>query len=471
MQRVEIAPTSIEQLTTVLTPERAGQLRAVADRARDLMAGRTVWNVNATAHGGGVAEMLETLLAYGRGAGIDCRWLVLDGEPDFFRITKRVHNLLHGDDGDGGVLGEREHADYQRVMDTNLATLRQLVRAQDVVLLHDPQTAGLVDGVRTIGAKVIWRCHIGADAPNRNTEHGWHFVQRYLHNADAFIFSRKSYAPAWVNPARLSVIAPSIDPLSEKNRTITPAQVAKILCRAGLLAGTDSSDPLPFNARDGKRLFIRQHREVIVDGPPPPPSARLVVQVSRWDRLKDMAGVLLGFAAHSLPDDVHLMLVGPDVAGVADDPEGAEVLADCRARWRELPASVRVRVHLACLPMADPGENALIVNAVQRHACVIVQKSLVEGFGLTVTEALWKGRPVIASSVGGIRDQIIDGRDGLLLPNPRDLDAFASALQGLLEDPPTAARLGAAGQLRVRTEFLGDRHLTQYFHLFAELIK
>jgi trehalose synthase len=176
---------------------------------------------------------------------------------------------------------------------------------------------------------------------------------------------------------------------------------------------------------------------------------------------------LIGFAAHPLPDDAHLMLVGPDVAGVADDPEGAEVLEECRTKSRELPASVRSRVHLACLPMDDADENALIVNAIQRHACVVVQKSLVEGFGLTVTEALWKGRPVIASAVGGIQDQITDGRDGVLLTDPRDLDGFAAALRALLVDPQAAARLGGAGQLRARGEFLGDRHLAQYVNLFA----
>jgi trehalose synthase len=273
-----------------------------------------------------------------------------------------------------------------------------------------------------------------------------------------------------MNPDRLRVIAPSIDPLSLKNRTLDPTEVGKILRRVGLLAGADSPGPLPFGRRDGLPGIVRPHRDLIRDTAPPSERTRLVVQVSRWDRLKDMTGVLIGFAAHPLPDDVHLMLVGPDVAGVTDDPEGAEVLEECQSKWRELPVSVRARVHLACLPMDDADENALIVNAIQRHACLVVQKSLAEGFGLTVTEALWKGRPVIASAVGGIQDQITDGRDGVLLADPCDLDGFAAALRTLLDDGPTAARLGAAGQLRVRDEFLGDRHLAQYVDLFAELI-
>jgi trehalose synthase len=470
IQQVEIEPASIDLLAGALTPERAEHLRNVAACARGLLGGRIVWNVNATAHGGGVAEMLQTLLAYGRGAGVDTRWLVLDGDPEFFSITKRLHNVLHGDAGDGGSLGEREHAHYREVLAANLLRISALVRPQDLVLLHDPQTAGLVDGLRATGASVVWRCHIGCDTQNEHTEEGWRFLLRYAQEAEAFIFSGAAYAPAWVSRDRLWVIAPSIDPFSTKNRALEENEVGSILQRVGLLAGADDGDPLPFSRRDGSRGAVRTHRNLIGDGPPPSASDRLVVQVSRWDRLKDMTGVLVGFAARPTPDDVHLMLVGPDVAGVADDPEGAEVLKECRSRWRDLPEAIRARVHLACLPMDDADENALIVNAIQRRACVVVQKSRVEGFGLTVTEALWKNRPVIASAVGGIQDQITDGREGLLLADPRDLDGFAAALRRLLDDPRGAARLGAAGHPRVRDAFLGARHLAQSVDLFASLI-
>jgi trehalose synthase len=220
---------------------------------------------------------------------------------------------------------------------------------------------------------------------------------------------------------------------------------------------------------------VRDHTQsegLVLDGDPPPYDARLVVQVSRWDHLKDMPGVMGGFALlaeDSAFDDTHLMLVGPAVAGVTDDPEGAEVLEECRADWRRLPDVVRRRVHLASVPMDDPDENAIIVNAVQRHAHVVVQKSLVEGFGLTVTEAMWKGTPVVASRVGGIQDQIVDGRDGLLVDDPADLGLFASVLGSLLADQGLAARLGAAGRARARTDFLPDRHLDQYVGLFSHL--
>jgi trehalose synthase len=203
-----------------------------------------------------------------------------------------------------------------------------------------------------------------------------------------------------------------------------------------------------------------------------PEEARVVLQVSRWDRLKDMPGVMHGFARRldRLDDDVHLMLAGPDVSGVSDDPEGAEVLAECRSAWADLDPPARERVHLCSLPMDDVDENAHLVNALQRHATVVVQKSLVEGFGLTVTEPMWKGRPVVATRVGGIQDQIVHGESGLLLDDPTDLDGFGDLLESVTDDPALGARLGKAARERVREHFLGDRHLIQYAELFRQLL-
>jgi trehalose synthase len=185
-----------------------------------------------------------------------------------------------------------------------------------------------------------------------------------------------------------------------------------------------------------------------------------------------MSGVLTAFVDHldAMPPDVELMLVGPEVAGVGDDPEGAEVLQECLAVWTAQSQATRARVHLCSLPMDDVDENALLVNALQRHASVVVQKSLVEGFGLTVTEPMWKGRAVVASRVGGIQDQIVDGESGLLLADPLDLDEFALKVRSPLEDPALAERLGAAARERVRDRYLGDRHLSQYVDLFATMI-
>ncbi len=196
----------------------------------------------------------------------------------------------------------------------------------------------------------------------------------------------------------------------------------------------------------------------------------LVVQVSRWDPLKDMTGVMTAFAENVAgAGPAHLLLAGPVVTGVADDPEGAATLERCIEVWRRLPHAERSRIHLACLPMHDADENAAIVNAIQRHAAVVTQKSLAEGFGLTVAEAMWKARPIVASAVGGIVDQIVPGEHGLLIDDPRDPAAFGQAVRNLLDDRPYAERLGANARTRATAEFLGDRHLAQYAELFARL--
>lgn len=475
MQEVEVGSIPLSRLAGILPSERIERLEESAVRARANFGDRVLWHVNATAHGGGVAEMLQTLLAYGEGAQIENRWLVIDGDQEFFAITKRLHNRLHGARGDGGPLGDREHAHYQEVLASNLAELTPRVSAGDLVMLHDPQTAGLCAGLIDRGTRVTWRCHIGCDDANDRTEEGWSFLRPYVDDADAFVFSRRIYAPQWAADGRLVVIPPSIDPFSAKNAPLEPVDVATVMARAGLVSGGDVDGPVRFTRRDGGPGSVRLHAAtggLVVDGPAPPHDAPLVVQVSRWDRLKDMPGVMAGFArlvADGSHLGAHLMLVGPAVTGVTDDPEGAEVLEDCRRQWRDLPDAVSRWIHLASIPMDDPDENAVIVNAIQRHSRVVVQKSLVEGFGLTVTEAMWKGRPVVASRVGGIQDQIVDGRDGLLVDDPHDQGEFAAALGRLLADPALADRLGAAGQLRAFTDFLPDRHLDQYVDLFSRL--
>jgi trehalose synthase len=469
MQEVQVKPRSPELLARILTTARAQAFAETGRRARAAFGDRTIWHVNATAHGGGVAEMLQTLLAYGRGARIDNRWLVLDGSPEFFAITKRLHNLLHGDAGDGGPLGADERARYERVLGANLAEMLPLMNPSDIVVLHDPQTAGMVKGLRATGTRVAWRCHIGRDARNVQTDEGWAYLRPYIEDADAFVFSRREYVPVWVNEQRLVVIRPSIDPFSTKNRELDEPTVRAVLATVGLV-GADPDRPVHFERRNGTPGTVQHRGALIADGAPPPPDVRLLLQVSRWDRLKDMAGVLSAFVrmTASGPDDAHLMLVGPDVSAVSDDPEGSGVLADCRARWSSLPYSIRARIHIACVPMDDVDENATIVNALQRHAHVVVQKSLAEGFGLTVTEAMWKARPVVASRVGGIQDQIVNDRDGLLI-DPDDLDGLAVAMSRLLQEPGLAGRLGYAGRSRVQEYFLGDRHLAQYVDLFVRL--
>jgi trehalose synthase len=472
MKDVKLGRVQLERFLELLAPERAQRFRDYIERAVPLLDGRVVWNVSSTAQGGGVAEMLHALLTYTSAAGVDTRWVVIDANERFFVVTKRLHNLLHGEPGDGGRLGDQERRDYVEVQQRNAEQLTPRVSAGDVVLLHDPQTAGLVAPLQRIGAHVVWRCHVGRDVRNERTDQAWSFLRPFLEHAEGFVFSRPEYVPEWAPADRLAIIPPSLDPLSAKNAPMNDADVAAALARADLVEAATGSGSFEFVRRDGTAGTVRAHRGLFFEGGAVPADARVVLQVSRWDRLKDMAGVLNGFADHldALPDDVHLVLAGPDVSAVSDDPEGASVLEECRDIRRELPTKVRDRVHLCGLPMDDVDENAHLVNALQRYADVVVQKSLAEGFGLTVTEPMWKSRPVVASAVGGIQDQIVDGESGVLLEDPRDLKAFAGALSTLLGDEALAARLGAGAHERVQDRFLPDRHLAQYVDLFERAI-
>ncbi|HEX5088418.1 MAG TPA: glycosyltransferase [Nocardioides sp.] len=471
LTEVQVGALPLELLARLLEPERAARLEAYAEAARGLLGDRVVWNINATASGGGVAEMLLALLAYARGAGVDARWLVLNGDPDFFRTTKRLHNFLHGSLGDEGDLGEREQQHYEAVLAANLEGLTELISPGDLVLLHDPQTAGLVTGIRELGAHVVWRAHIGADMSSRVTEAGWSFLRPYVSAAEAVIFSRAEFVPRWVDPGRVVVIPPSLDPFSPKNRELGPDEVEATLRAAGIVDGDADEAHLDFARRDGSQARVRQHKGVVMGGGMAP-DVRYVLQVSRWDRLKDMAGVVTGFAAalDSMPEDVHLVVAGPRPEGVSDDPEGAEVSEECLVTWLELPDRARRRIHLCNVPTDDVDENAHIVNALQRRADLVVQKSVAEGFGLTVTEPMWKARAVLASRVGGIQDQIVHGESGVLLDDPRDLAGFGRAVTTLMRDDGLRARLGAAARERVRDQYLGDRHLIQYVDLFASLL-
>src|SRR5919197_2426894 len=217
--------------------------------AQAALAGRAVWNVNSTATGGGVAEMLQTLLAYVRGAGIDARWLVIEGDPEFFAITKRIHNGIYGSPGDGGELGEPERRHYEHVLRRNEEELLALVRPDDVVVLHDPQPAGLAAALRRAGARVVWRCHIGRDEPNEWTDRAWEFLRPYLDEVDGYVVSRAVFTPPFADPVRTAVIPPSIDPFSAKNEPMSRRNVRQALGYVGLLGGGGEAPAVPFTRR------------------------------------------------------------------------------------------------------------------------------------------------------------------------------------------------------------------------------
>jgi trehalose synthase len=468
LTHVPVAPLPPERFRELLG-ERYAELEEVIARGQERFAGRAIWHVNSTARGGGVAELLQSLLAYARGAGVDTRWVVVGGNPDFFQITKRIHNRLHGSAGDGGPLGDAEHRIYEDTLRESAEELAGTVAPADIVFLHDPQTAGLVDPIRATGATVVWRCHVGLDLPNDLARDAWNFLRGYVDDADAYVFSRKEFVWEGLDSDKVWIVAPSIDAFSPKNQELGSDAVRAILGVAGVRADGDPTQAT-FVCEDRTPARVDRAAEMFQDEPVSD-DAPLITQVSRWDRLKDPIGVLRCFAEQLADTNAHMLLAGPSVAAVSDDPEGAEVLAEVEAYRSELDAAARRRVHMATLPMEDVQENAAIVNAIQRRSDIVVQKSLAEGFGLTVAEAMWKSRPVVATRAGGIQDQIVDGESGVLLDDPHDLAAMGEALRRLLDDPGYARQLGEAARRRVEEQFLGTRSLIQYEQLLADLLQ
>lgn len=475
LEEVSVDTRDIRRFLDVHDEHRVTEIEKRAETLKRVVGEHKIWNVNSTAVGGGVAEMLQPMLAFSKGLGLDARWLVISGPPEFFKLTKRIHHALHGQSGDGSPLGAAERDIYETTLEENVEDLMTRVSPGDFVILHDPQTAGLAPMLMGAGIHVIWRCHIGYDARNAESDLGWNFLRPYIEHVPALVFSKRRYAPAWCDPDRVVVIRPSIDAFSAKNQDLDADSAVAILVQAGLIAGAPpEKGAVRFRYIDGSEGRVERRADVERGDGAPPRDAPLVVQVSRWDPLKDMMGVMLGFArmlGRSPGVDAHLVLAGPNVHAVADDPEAPQVFEEVLAEWRKLPDAVRRRIHLANLPVDDVTENAIIVNALQRHAAIVVQKSFKEGFGLTVTEAMWKGRAVVASAVGGIVEQIEDGVDGCLLDDPSDLDAFADILERLLKDARLRDSIGSAAREKVREHFLGIRHLIDYANLIERMVE
>jgi trehalose synthase len=399
---------------------------------------------------------------------VDVRWVVMREGPDFFAVTKRLHNNLHGDSGDGGALDDEARRVYEEVSRANVEALESLIRRADIVYLHDPQTAGMVAPLCERGLRVVWRCHVGVDEPNDLVRGAWDFLRPYVEPGEAYIFSRREYLWDGLDEAKVWFMPPVIDPFSSKNQELEPEVVGAILKEIGLVA--DGLEALPtFERADGTPGRV-ERQATILQEEPLPDNAKVVAQVSRWDRLKDPRGLLEMLARHLDDPDLHLVVAGPDSGGVSDDPEGAAVYEEVEAAWRRLDDEVRRRVHLVSLPMHNIEENGAMVNAIQRRADVVVQKSIAEGFGLTVAEAMWKQRPLVGSCVGGIQDQIADGETGALIADPRDLTAFAAAIEAILANPERAREMGEAGQQRVIDNYLAIHRLREYVERLAALI-
>src|SRR2546430_11479716 len=389
IHEVDVGSAPIERFRPLVGDEVWPELDGGVAEVRRRLDGRVLWNVNSTARGGGVAEMLASLIPYDRGAGIDERWAVIEGSPEFFSATKKIPTLLHGVQPDGGLTaGERR--DYQEATARNSEALAGLIRPGDVAILHDPQTASLVPGLRARGVKVIWRSHIGVDEPNDLARSAWDFLRPFVSEASACVFSRAAYAWDGLDESRVRIIAPCIDPFATKNQDMSDESVTAILQASGLLEGSDGD--ATFTRHDGTQARVT--RSAQVGDAPVAADGRIVLQVSRWDRLKDPVGVMDSFVRFIEPHtDPCLVLAGPAATSVTDDPEQPEILEDLRRRHDAMSPAKRHRVVIAQIPMQDTDENAAIVNALQRRGGGGGPKKIPAGVGLPGFQAVWEGRP------------------------------------------------------------------------------
>jgi trehalose synthase len=455
--------------------EAVAALETAAREAVPRLAGRTVWMVNATAQGGGVAEMLPREVSLLRQVGVKVEWLVIEADdPAYFALTKRIHNLIHGAAVAPPSADERARFE---AMGRRLAdALRPRLARGDLLVVHDPQplVAGAL-AAREAGVRSLWRCHIGLDRVTPETQAAWELLVPWARAYDRSVFS----LPAYVPPALADhavVSHPAIDPLSHKNRDLSVHKLAGILVEAGLVADGHPRQLAPF-AAPALRL---QADGAFAPGSPEDLGLLfrpVVVQISRWDRLKGFAPLLDGFVrlkagplgAAPAVAAARLVLAGPDPAGVQDDPEALAVLDEIAGRWRALPPERRADVAVLRLPMGSVKENALMVNALQRCATVVVQNSLAEGFGLTAAEAMWKGRATLVAPAAGLVAQVRDGVDGRIGRDAADPNAVAAVLGEMLTSPKSREVWGANARGRVATTFDILHEAARWLSLLAGL--
>jgi trehalose synthase len=399
-----MAKIKLSDYARVVRPQNIEEITLLAEKLR----GRTVKMVNSTAVGGGVAEMLHRNIPLFNELGLKVKWDVIKGSGAFFNVTKAFHNALHGKKED--ISPEM----LKVFLETNEQNAEEMTFDEDIIVIHDPQPAALVKMKPKSHAKWVWRCHIDTSNPVPQV---WDFLKDFINKYDASIFSAPSFAKELPIPQYM--IYPAIDPFAEKNRELTPREISSVL----------------------------EKYKIYNDKP-------IITQVSRFDYLKDPIGVFETFRLVKKHVDCQFIYAG---GTASDDPESTEVLAKLQDR-----ASSEKDFHILLLPPFSDFE----VNALQRASAIVLQKSLREGFGLTVTEALWKGKPVVATAVGGIPLQVINNFTGVLI---HSVEGAAYQIRYLLNNPQAAKKLGEYGREHVREKFLITRNLRNYLLLFIAL--
>ena len=406
MPKNKTGSPSLNDYIPIVGEDTIEELKLLASKLK----GKKIQHINSTRVGGGVAEMLARIVPLMQELGVDVEWDVIEGNADFFSVTKKFHNALHG----------RPEIIVDRDFDVYLETAKTYNRTTkikgDIVFVHDPQPIALIQNKKKLrDVKWIWRCHIDVSSPN---ERVWDFLSTFVEGYDASMFS----SPKFTRPLKIPqfLICPAIDPLSDKSKPLSKETIAKVLSKYGI----DSKKPI-------------------------------ISQVSRYDYLKDPVGVIDAFKLVKRYIDAQLVLVGNSAA---DDPEGEEVLAQVRERAKDIPD-----IHVLLI---EPENNDIEVNALQRASSVIVQKSLKEGFALTVTEALWKEKPVVASAVGGIPLQIKNMYSGLLC---HCVEGAALKIRQFLNNPAFAKRMAHNGSMHIKHNFLLTRLIREHMLLALSL--
>ena len=445
--------------------------------------GKTIWMVNSTAIGGGVAEMLPSQMRIIRTLGISIEWLVIEAKEEaFFNLTKRIHNAIHG--SGNTEFTEKDREVFEHVNTRNVPKALELINDGDIVVIHDPQPMPLARMIRKHKeVKTVWRCHIGLESTTETTERVWDFLSPYFADYDHFVFSLESYVPKELK-GKTSIIPPAIDPLSHKNRMLWMSKCLGILQQSGVIR-----EQLPalyprykHQVRrvmpDGSYNTVNHNSELDIIFHP------TVLQISRWDRLKGFKELMEAFILMKNENEkktdkkslayrrikyTRLALGGPDPAFVSDDPEGMEVLNELIDQYKGISSDLQESIALLLLPLDNPKENALIVNALQRSATVVVQNSIQEGFGLTATEAMWKKRPVLISGAAGLRAQVQHNINGAINPDPKNIEELARALEDMLSNPKDRDKLGFNGQVRVIKKFTLFSQIKSWLSLLSSL--
>ena len=405
----EVATASripLDDYAALLGQGEIDELRVLAQPLRE----RSIEMINSTAVGGGVAEILNRLLPLAEELELNMRWDVMTGGDDFYGVTKSFHNALHG------APYHAEPKDFEIFLACNERNRTRLPLDAEFMIIHDPQPAALIEGRKENANHWAWRCHIDLSHPNRQV---WDFLNKFVARYDAAMFSSPEFSRSLDIPQYL--FYPAIDPLSEKNRELESGFVSRTLAQYQI-----------------------------------DPQRPILTQISRFDRLKDPVGVIRAYRIVKRYFDCQLVLAG---GSASDDPEGAVVLKEVQSE-----ANGEADIHIIELPAWAPLE----VNALQRASTIVIQKSLREGFGLTVSEALWKKKPVVASAVGGIPVQIIHKHTGLLA---HSVEGTAYQIRFLLSHPEIAVKLGENGHQHVKENFLITQKLKRYMTLFLAMAR